>query len=234
MNDAFSAVARLSALVDLDDPAAGTLLQRCHSATEVSKGSTIDIDREHASPILLVSGWAARTRISIDGKRQFLNLALPGDVIRTVDHGASPLMALTDVKVCPAPSPQGFPTLAEAYRRSRQLDESYLLAQIGRLGSMGAEERLIDLMAELYERLILAGLVDAGIFAVPLSQAEVADLLALTSAHTNRVVQKVRRMGELDWNKGRVAIRAGSTIDLTARRNISSIGRYNGYINRQR
>lgn len=166
--------------------------------------------QEIAEPRLVVSGWAARARLLADGRRQFLSFLLPGDLIGLSRQprplAASTVVALTDVTVCAAPPTHASPLLAEAYAVSQAMDEAYLLDHITRLGRLNAQERISDLLLELHERLDLAGLVAHDGFELPLTQETLADALGLTSVHVNRMVQLMRRDGDLQWRGGRLTL----------------------------
>lgn len=160
------------------------------------------------APLLILDGWAGRQRILADGRRQFIDFALPGDVIGDSAYpgaivGAA-VVTLTDVRVCPLPASEGYPDLERAYAVSRALNEARLMAQITRLGRLDARERILDLLLEFHERLSLAGLTEGDGYAIPLTQELFADALGLTSVHVNRTLQQARRTGELCWNGRRV------------------------------
>lgn len=154
-------------------------------------------------PRLLLSGWAARVRDFANGRRQILHVLLPGDLIdlwqqqKPVAVGA--VVALTDVRVAPAPNPLG-PTsgLAQAYVSCGEIEQRYLFRQIARLGRLDAYERLADLFLELHERLRLVGDATDDTFPLPMTQEMLADTLGLTSVHLNRTLQLMRRENVLE------------------------------------
>jgi len=165
---------------------------------------------EMAEPQIIVSGWAARVRLLMDGRRQFLSFLLPGDLIGYCSPpqplALATVVALTDVRLCPAPDASASPGLAQAYTTSRALDEAYLLAHVTRLGRLNAQERIGDLMLELHERLTPAGLVSQNGFELPLTQETLGDVLGLTSVHINRMLQLMRREGDLVLKGGRLVL----------------------------
>jgi CRP-like cAMP-binding protein len=205
-----TAIRRLGALYPLEPKDRTTL----HNA--IATARTVPVRRELLSerrpipgPMLIVSGWAARVRILMDGRRQFLSFLLPGDLIGICHHrqplAVSTVTTLTDVSVCPLPAGVS-PRLDEAYRISEALEDAYLLCQITRLGRLNAEERIGDLLLELHERLTLAGLAQGGSFDVPLTQEMLADATGLTAVHVNRMLQSLRRSNDLVWKGSRVTL----------------------------
>lgn len=159
---------------------------------------------------LIFHGWAARVHALPDGRRQFINFLLPGDVIDNCRH-ARPLapatvIAMTDVVIGASPPSGNSPALRQAFAVGEATEAAYLFAQIVRLGRLTALERIADLMLELHERLDVVGMVKAGSFEVPLTQEVLADALGLTSVHINRMLQLMRREGDLNWKQGRVTL----------------------------
>lgn len=205
------AITRLVALGDLDASEIALIEANLRVARTVRPHN--DILREgDAIPTrwLMLSGWAARTRVLEDGSRQILNFTLPGDLIGLCDQehpvAASTIIAIGKVTLCPAPDARERPGLKRAYAMSRAIEEAHLFDQIARLGRMSAEERIEDLLREICERLDLAGLVAQDGFDLPLTQEMLADATGLTPVHVNRTVQHLRKLGVLQWSHGRASI----------------------------
>lgn len=210
---AIPAFRRLAALAPFDAPADSALRDAARRARRIPiRQELLSEGKPVMDPQILLSGWAARTRILPDGRRQIMGLLLPGDLIghcyQPQPLATSTIVALTDLEICPAPSAEDFPSLSCAYAISHALDESFLLAQITRLGRMNAYERLADLFLELLERLSMAGLTSEGAFDHPLTQELVADVTGLTPVHVNRVVKTMRQDGEVLWAAGYLVLSA--------------------------
>lgn len=210
-DEAHPALLRLSRLSPLSSEERAAVAAALNEPRRIApRRDLVTEGREITEPMLLVEGWAARVRLLPDGRRQFLSFLLPGDVIglsgQSRPLALSTVVALTETVCCPAPSAQELPGLAEAYAIARALDESHLLHQIVRLGRLNAQDRIADLMLELHERLSLAGLADSNGFAFPLTQEVLADALGLTSVHVNRMLQALRRSGDLESRNGYIAI----------------------------
>ncbi|MDR6788311.1 CRP-like cAMP-binding protein [Sphingomonas sp. BE138] len=205
------ALTRLMALAALDQPAIAALTAAMEEARAIrSRRDIVTEGREITQALLLLSGWAARVRLLPDGRRQFLSFLLPGDLIGACDHphaaAVSTVIAMSDVTVCPLPVADAGSPLHVAYAISRAMDEGHLLAQITRLGRLNAQERISDLLLELYERLTLNGTVSGNGFDLPLTQETLADALGLTSVHVNRMLQQARREGDMQWRVGHVRL----------------------------
>ena len=152
---------------------------------------------------ILLDGWAVRQRTLTDGRRQIFSFLLPGDIfgICARPHGEAyfATVALTPATVAPLPfldeamrkSPQG--ALALMAQDALSLEESLLISQVVRLGRQSAYERLISLLLEFRDRLAAVGLVEDGGFTLPFTQEVLSDALGLSTVHTNRTLQQLRR-----------------------------------------
>jgi CRP-like cAMP-binding protein len=149
-------------------------------------------------PLLIVDGWAFRSRILADGRRQIIDFLLPGDLITSSLAPAS-IVALTQTMVANAPAP-GSDTggLTSAYAAAEGLSERYLLRQITRLGRLSAYERVADWLCEIHERLARSGSCAGNAMTLPTTQEVIADTLGLTGVHVNRTLQALRRDGLIE------------------------------------
>jgi CRP-like cAMP-binding protein len=152
------------------------------------------------SPVLLLAGWGAEVAHLKDGRRQILDLALPGDVIF-----ASPaqgefvfLTKATTARIvldeALGPSAHMLAALREAHRMAR---EARLATAVISLGRRSAYERTACLLLALYERHLEMGLADGAGFTLPLTQEMLADALGLSVVHINRTLQQMRSDGRL-------------------------------------
>ena len=169
------------------------------------------------SPRLILSGWACRSRLLSNGRRQVFAFLLPGDTLGVESgppfaalNGVSALTRMTFGDAQPlqrALEEEGeFPGLAQAVARSDRLGEAILLNHIMRLGCQTAYERMAHLLLELSSRLNLVGLADDWRFPLPLTQDVLAEALGLSVVHINRTVQQLRRDGMIELAGGRVRL----------------------------
>lgn len=205
---------RLRRLAAITEVEAAKLHEGMRRARAVGARRDILLEGEPiVNPTIIVSGWACRTRLLADGRRQILGFLLPGDIIgmcRQPDPVAvSAVSAITPVTICDAPmvdSERGDRGLAAAYSISAALDEAYLLNHVTRLGRQTAYERLAHLMLEFWERLGQAGIPVGNRFQMPLTQEYLGDTLGLTSVHINRTLQQLRREHMLEAANGFVTL----------------------------
>jgi CRP-like cAMP-binding protein len=164
----------------------------------------------------LLEGWAFRFKSLPDGRRQILNILVPGDPVGVQAElmSASPhgVEALTDTVLCAFRRD----TVWALYRDHPELayDFTWLAAHGERLtddvllsvGRRSATERMAMLLVHLYRRAASAGLATAEGLRFPLTQAHLADALGLSAVHVNRVLQRLRKGGLISLGDGRLAI----------------------------
>lgn len=171
---------------------------------------------DYNSPRYLISGWAARVFPLKDGRRQLVQLLLPGDVLTphmTVRHSQQMVQSLTVAQTVSgeairlaARDTAKFPGIAAAVELAAALDRALLLQQVTRLGRQTAYERVANLFLELHYRCMPLGLVTADSFAFPLTQENLADLLGLSMVHVNRTLQFMRRQEMITLKQGRLTL----------------------------
>lgn len=171
---------------------------------------------EPRSMPLILEGWACRYRVLENGKRQITSLFVPGDLCqpfgtlpRFMDHS---LGALTPVVLAPV-SPKAIraavlasPRIEEALWWDLLVASAIEREHVVSLGRRSAPERLGHLVCELHSRLAVVGLVDRLGFDLPLTQADLGDLLGLSTVHVNRSLQELRKSGLISSRGRRLTI----------------------------
>src|SRR5262249_10496279 len=151
---------------------------------------------------VLIDGVAIRYRILHDGRRQVLNIALPGDFIgfpsSFFEKALYSVSALTESVVAPI----SFRTLVGLFDRHPRLAaaifwsfacEAAMYAEhLIDVGRRSALERVAHFLLELLTRLKLIGLADERSFRMPLTQELIADELGLSVHHVNRILRQLR------------------------------------------
>lgn len=164
---------------------------------------------------LLVSGWAGRARILRDGRRQFINLILPGDVIGLpeAERDDVKVFALTSAGTVRADEFRGEwrdasrePILANVLGLIDEEDRVFLINQVVRLGRQLAYERIASLFIELDYRLAARGASHDGSFAFPITQEIIGDVVGLSVVHVNRTLQQMRQDGCICLKGGHLQI----------------------------
>lgn len=170
----------------------------------------------------LMQGWAGIIRHFPDGRRQVLDLYLPGQIMRMREFGAeqaaSDLVALTDVVACPFPRENidallaASATLARALILTLTAEQALLTERIVNVARRPADERLAHFLLELHSR--LGG---APRFDLPLNQELIGDLLGLSSVHVSRTLSKLRKAGLIEQDNDGVHL-----LDLDGLRSLSN------------
>jgi CRP-like cAMP-binding protein len=147
-------------------------------------------------------GYAIRYKLLRSGKRQILNVILPGDVIgfpvSFFDRSIYSVVAVSDLtyNVCSLDS-----YVRLCYEQPQfGLALSWLAAQeaaiyaehIVDLGRRTPVERLAHFLLEIHARLLAVGRAEKSSFDLPFSQEIMADVLGLSVPHLNRVMQRLR------------------------------------------
>lgn len=165
---------------------------------------------------LLAGGWAASTRITPDGRRQIFKIHLPGDVLGTASM-CSPttveqLFAIADVTIIPislskfAKVFEEHPRVAAKFLLSVQAERLALMNQLTWIGRSTAEMSVAAFLSDLLERLRPLGLVQNNSFTMVPKQEHIADLLGLTTVHTNRTLRSLGERGLISRSVHRYTI----------------------------
>jgi len=148
---------------------------------------------------------ACRYRLMPDGRRQILTVLMPGDffdlhgfLIRAMDHSVA---AIGPTRIAAIGRKAVIDIIANDSRIGAALwwstmqEEAMLREQIVALGRRSARGRVAYLLCELVWRERAIGMAEDHAIRLPFTQTDLADMLGLTSVHTNRVLQGFRRGG---------------------------------------
>ncbi len=174
------------------------------SAVSTTGMELIRLGAELNEPRMIMSGWAGLAVAFPDGRRQLLDILLPGDLIGFSAHVRSlakaSVICLTPVESVGIPAlaeclgtPERFPGARLFLETAQDQFESRLMNQIVRNGAQNADEKLCSFMLELYSRLAVKGLAERDSFELPISQVAMADALGITTVHINRTLKNLRR-----------------------------------------
>lgn len=176
----------------------------------VSQGS-----RPHHSS-LLIEGFAGRYKFLADGSRQITALHIAGDFVdlhafpfKTMDHG---IVALSACRVGFADHPdlkvvsETQPHLTRLLWLLTLVDAAMHREWIVAMGRRSKLSQLAHLVCELFLRLQVVEKTDGQTFNLPLSQAELADVLGVSTVHLNKTLQTLRQRDVLTWFNQKVTI----------------------------
>lgn len=166
--------------------------------------------------IILLNGWAARTKDLPSGERQVTELHVAGDfldlhgfTLKCLDHD---ILALTDCTLAVVSHRQlaqiieRFPRLARAFWFSTNVHAAITRELALSLGQRTAMARMAHLFCELRYRLDVVERTSPDGYEFPLTQRELSECLGLTVVHVNRTLQALRGSGLIEFGNRRVSI----------------------------
>jgi CRP/FNR family transcriptional regulator, anaerobic regulatory protein len=153
--------------------------------------------------LVLFDGWVIESQVFRDGRRQILDVLLPGRIFGfeallrgearysvtaltdavygTIDRGSLPLFS------------NRHPEFAGVLLEVLLEEHESAHRRLAWMGHYTAEERLAALLVDLHARLTTLSLVrDDGSFPLPLTQQQLADLMGFNVVHVNRVLRRLR------------------------------------------
>jgi CRP-like cAMP-binding protein len=165
---------------------------------------------------LILEGFTCVYKLTAEGKRQIVAFHVPGDIpdlqslhLKVMDNsiatvspcrlGFIPHEALYDL--C-----NRYPRITAALWRETLVDGSIFREWMTGIGRREAYNRMAHLLCELKVRLKAVGLVEDGTFDLPITQAELADAIGVSTVHVNRVLQELRADGLIRSKGAQVSI----------------------------
>lgn len=218
-------VTRLARFADLSEADHESLWRLIESETIVEKRKDLVVDGYGYRKFCFVEdGFAARYKLLRNGKRQIINLVLPGDIIGIpgsfLERARYSVVALSNLKlhVCSISS-----YIQLCYQRPLfGLALSWIAVQEAIIGAEHTintgrrrpEERVAHFLLELYARLKMVGRASNSRFELPVSQEIMSDALGLSVPHFNRTLGKMRSDGLIAVNGHRVEFIDQPAIEL--------------------
>jgi CRP-like cAMP-binding protein len=165
---------------------------------------------------LILQGFACRYKLLPDGRRQIVGFLIPGDMcdlrlcfLQQTDHTICSLTlgsAAQFTRDSVLSLTERYPRLGRALWWSTLVDEAITREWLVNVGHRTAFERLAHLFCEMFSRLQAVGLVADNSCELPVTQTELADALALSSVHVNRVLMELRQTGLVMFRSRRLVI----------------------------
>jgi CRP-like cAMP-binding protein len=153
----------------------------------------------------VADGFGARYKLLRNGKRQILNVILPGDLIGMpvsfLDRASYSVVAVTEMKmhVCSTDSYVQLcyrrPQFALALSWLAAHEAAFYAEHIIDTGRRTPPERLAHFLLELHSRLAMVGRAEETSFDLPFSQEVLGDVLGLSVPHLNRMLSQLRFEG---------------------------------------
>lgn len=177
----------------------------------------IEEDEEYERLFTVLDGVLIRSRSLDDGRRQIVNFMFPGDLIGLQGAFDEPsshtIEALVDARLCRfkrsdfAQLIGQHPSLGYDITWLAAKEETALEGHIVSLGQRNARERVTYLAVWLIERARATCLADdRNVVSLPITQAQIADMLGLSLVHTNRTIRQLEREGLVEWKSREVHV----------------------------
>ena len=173
--------------------------------------------RSYDSLFIVIEGIAIRYRILHDGRRQIVNIVLPGDVVGVLgsffESALYSTKALTELMIATIPFTRlngvfaSHPRLIAKIFWSFSCDSAIYAEHVIDLGRRSALERIAHFLLELLTRLKAVGLADERSYKISLTQELIGDAFGLSIPHVNRVLRRLRDDNLVSIEEQRVTIK---------------------------
>jgi CRP/FNR family transcriptional regulator, anaerobic regulatory protein len=185
---------------------------------EVVPPGGIVLSQGESSPLLytVLEGFATRSVLLENGRRQVLNFVFPGDLLglqaALMGEMQHTVEATTTLRLCVFKRSRLWELFRDHPDRAFDLtwigavEEHFLGETIATLGQRDALQRMAWALARIWLRLSALGLREDGCVPLPYRQSELADALGLSAVHTNRTLATLRSNGVITWSRQRLMV----------------------------
>lgn len=166
--------------------------------------------------LLLLGGFAFRSKIAADGTLQIVETNVCGDfvdlhgfVLKRLEHEVS---AAAPSHIAQVPHTElkrimdRFPRLTRLLWFQTLVDASIHREWMLVLGKKRSRARIAQFFCEMQARLSIVGLVDGNQYSLPFNQQELADITGMTPVHLNRSLKELRDSGLVTFRNGQVEL----------------------------
>jgi len=204
-------------LVALSPPEIELLSELQSHGRRAARGREIIAEgRKYDELLILLEGVALRYRVLNDGRRQVLNIVLPGDFIGFpgcfFEGALYSISALSDCVVSPVSFtrflrlPETHPRLGAAIFWSLSCETAMYAEHLIGVGRRSALERVAHFLLEMLTRLQAIGLADECSYRLPLTQELIADALGLSVQYVNQTLRQLREEGLANVERQKVTV----------------------------
>ncbi len=218
---------RLTKWRALTEPERAAVLALPHSvATTEPRKYIIRQESPSTHSCLLISGFAFREKIIVNGSRSISSIHMRGDVVNlqnslvgVANHSVQALSPCT-VGLIPreavAELAFAFPNIGMALWYDTLVQASMFREWIASIARRNSRARIAHLLCEFGVRLEAAGLGSKLNYQLPMSQEHLGDCVGLTPVHVNRTLKDLEASGDITRSKREVAIADWAKISRTA------------------
>jgi CRP/FNR family transcriptional regulator, anaerobic regulatory protein len=175
----------------------------------------LDQGSQSENVYVLLEGWAFCYKVLEDGRRQILDLVLPGGILgfNVKEFAHYGVEAKTACKLAVFNRQSFNSTLLQSPKLCLKCAslfahaETRALERLSRVGRLSAVERVSGLVVELAKRLHAVGETRTGALKLMLTQSEIADMLGLAKETVCRALMSLRKAGLINLKGGVLDIR---------------------------
>lgn len=183
----------------------------------VGPGSPILIEGAKSPQLFTVlSGMGVRYKTLEDGRRQIINIVMPGDFIglqAAVDgEMGHSVEAATEMTLCVFKRSEIWSLFKNHPDRAYDItwiaatEEHFLGEALSSVGQRSAIERIAWGLLQIWDRAYRLDLIRNDTLDFPFRQQDLADTLGLSLVHTNKTLAKLRERGMASWTDQRLRI----------------------------
>ncbi len=165
---------------------------------------------------VVLSGFAVRHKIVADGRRQILNVHVPGDAVdlqnsllRVADHNVQTL-TMASLALIPREAIVELafsrPAVGKALWLETLIEGSIAREWIANVGQRDARSAVGHLLCEFAYRLDAVELGEACNYELPMTQDQIGDAVGLTAVHVNRTLKALEAEGLIQRTRRSVVI----------------------------
>jgi CRP-like cAMP-binding protein len=222
-------VARLNHSIPLEDGDLAALAQLLGRKTVVKRAKDIIVEGyEHKTLHIVETGFAIRYKLLHNGKRQIVNVILPGDIIgfpaSFYEHAVFSVTAIDAMSLHYVPL-DAFADLclkraniATALVWFAAREAAIYAEHVVDAGRREPLERLAHFLLEMLTRLQAVGCASESSFVMPLSQEGIGDVVGLSAPHVNRMLAELK-------SEGLIAVR-GHEVTILDRAALQILGEF--------
>jgi len=211
-------VEKLASRVELTSADTEALLKMRFSTREMRPGSYFVRERQRpTASSLLIAGVAMRSKLTSEGARQIVGLHLPGDsldlqqlYLDEADHNIQALTTITLIEVARGDLQSvadKHPNVLKAITIDNVIEASIEREWLLNVGRRIGRARLAHFLCEFAVRLAIKSHVpDQTAIALPLTQEQIGDAVALTPVHVNRMLKELEAEGLITRTKNSIVI----------------------------
>jgi CRP-like cAMP-binding protein len=220
-------VVKLGRSIRLDDDDLAALAGLLDRKIVAKKGKDIIVEGyEYKALHIVESGFAVRYKLLHNGKRQILNIVLPGDIIGFpacfFDYAVFSVMAIGRMSLHYVPL-AAFAALclkraniATALLWFSAREAAIYVEHITDTGRREPLERVTHFLLEIHARLQAVGCATDNSFEMPLSQESIGDAVGLSAPHVNRMLAELRTEGLIAMNGHEIEILDMAALQILA------------------